>query len=76
MKCPVCGETEQQHQLRKNLCPEIDCGCKNCYWCGHQIQLTERAIDLDIDDAIEEKRFREWKHQKDYEEAINEHRIS
>lgn len=51
-KCPLCGQTFEGHQLRQNLCPEISCGCKNCYWCGHQIHMVDWAIDMDHADAL------------------------
>jgi hypothetical protein len=51
--CPLCRETLQGHRLRATLCPEISCGCKNCYWCGHQIPMVTWAIDLDHADALE-----------------------
>lgn len=53
MKCPICQQTQEGHRIRKILCPEISCGCKNCYWCGHQIQIVDWAIDMDHDEALE-----------------------
>lgn len=53
VKCPTCQQSEQDHRLRKRLCPEIECGCRNCLWCGHSFKLHPIAIELDHADALE-----------------------
>ena len=53
MKCPNCQESFENHQAKKALCPEVGCWCKNCYWCGHQIQMVDWAVDMDHKDALE-----------------------
>ena len=52
-QCPLCQETWENHQAQKALCPEIGCLCKNCYWCGHQIQMRDFAIEMDHGEALE-----------------------
>ena len=64
MKCPTCKESQSNHDLKPLL--GIGCWCKNCYWCGHQIQLRDFAIDMDHDDALEMNNEVEAERNQDY----------